>query len=262
LTAWLAVTLSAFASPVTFDQANQAFADENYSQSARDFDRLIALEGFSVPLLFNAGNAWFKAGEPGRAILNYERAQMLAPRDKAVAHNLKYVREQTGLPPHPTGALQAAARRLSWNTLTALAGIAGGVLCGVFLAKRIWPRLSRLAVRLMLAGSATALLLFTGALALRASDLNRAIVLTANAPARIAPAEAGGISFELAAGQAVQTKQQHGDFVLVQTADGRSGWINTKLVAKVMASHPAMVQAQHEPGIVSTGPRDVTSESR
>lgn len=39
-------------------------------------------------LFYNLGNAYFKAGELGRAVLNYNRAQKLMPYDKDVTYNL------------------------------------------------------------------------------------------------------------------------------------------------------------------------------
>jgi tetratricopeptide (TPR) repeat protein len=42
----------------------------------------------SAPALFNRGNALVREGKLGPAILAYERAQQLAPRDPAIAANL------------------------------------------------------------------------------------------------------------------------------------------------------------------------------
>ena len=47
----------------------------------------------SAPALFNRGNALVREGKPGPAILAYERAQQLAPRDPAIAVNLQAVRD-------------------------------------------------------------------------------------------------------------------------------------------------------------------------
>ncbi len=40
----------------------------------------------------NRGNAWFKAGQVGRAIASYRQAQLLAPRDAALRANLQLAR--------------------------------------------------------------------------------------------------------------------------------------------------------------------------
>ena len=43
---------------------------------------------------YNLGNAYFKNGQLGEAIVNYERAQKLMPRDKDVAANLLFANSQ------------------------------------------------------------------------------------------------------------------------------------------------------------------------
>jgi hypothetical protein len=232
----LAGAVPAFASSATFDQANQDYAAGHYAKAARGFDEVIAREGYSVPLLLNAGNAWLKAGEPGRAILNLERAQALAPRDAAVTHNLAVAREQAGLTTAFTGGWRAVVRALSWNAMTWLAVAALGIFCGALLAGRVWRGRSRTTLGLTLTGSLSALLVLAGAMALRWPELHRAVILTADTPARIAPAGAAGVSFTLPAGETVQAQKSHGGFVLVQTSDGRSGWVRQTQVANVMAS--------------------------
>ncbi len=57
-----------------FDQANTAFAQKNYGRAASDFRGIIARRGYSAPVLFNLANAYYKDGQIGLAILNYERA--------------------------------------------------------------------------------------------------------------------------------------------------------------------------------------------
>ena len=42
-------------------------------------------DGASVPVLYNLGNAAFRAGKPGEAILAYERALRPRPRGRAAA---------------------------------------------------------------------------------------------------------------------------------------------------------------------------------
>jgi hypothetical protein len=54
--------------------------------------------GYSAAALFNQANAYARAGKPGLAVLNYERAQLLAPNDADIAANLHFVRAKAGLP--------------------------------------------------------------------------------------------------------------------------------------------------------------------
>jgi hypothetical protein len=54
--------------------------------------------GYSAAALFNRANSCARDGKTGLAILNYERAQLLAPNDSDIAANLHFVRTKAGLP--------------------------------------------------------------------------------------------------------------------------------------------------------------------
>ena len=47
---------------------------------------------YSADGLYNLANSYARAGKPGLAVLNYERAALLAPDDPDINANLEYVR--------------------------------------------------------------------------------------------------------------------------------------------------------------------------
>src|SRR6202161_2860169 len=47
---------------------------------------------YSADGLYNLANSYARAGKPGLAVLNYERAALLAPDDPDINANLAYVR--------------------------------------------------------------------------------------------------------------------------------------------------------------------------
>lgn len=69
-----------------FDQAK---SPEDYRASARELEQLVADGVRSGAVYYNLGNAWFRAGEFGRAILNYRKARPYRPRDPYLAANLQ-----------------------------------------------------------------------------------------------------------------------------------------------------------------------------
>ena len=80
-------------SPATwFERANSAYEAGNYSGAIDDYTRVVAAGIVSADLFYNLGNACFKQGDLGRAILWYERAQRLAPRDPDLRENLALTR--------------------------------------------------------------------------------------------------------------------------------------------------------------------------
>lgn len=59
--------------------ANKAYLDNQYSHATELYEEILALGLESVNLYYNLGNAYFREGRYGRAILNYERALRLKP---------------------------------------------------------------------------------------------------------------------------------------------------------------------------------------
>jgi hypothetical protein len=74
--------------------AGQLYETGQYAQAAQAYQQL-ADQGFADSALFyNLGNAYYKQGDYGRAILNYRRAQEFAPRDPDIEANLALARSQ------------------------------------------------------------------------------------------------------------------------------------------------------------------------
>jgi tetratricopeptide (TPR) repeat protein len=78
----------------TFMRAIEAFDAASspgaYSEAARLFESILA-DGFqNGAVYYNLGNAYFRAGEYGRAILAYRKAKPLRPRDPYLEANLQH----------------------------------------------------------------------------------------------------------------------------------------------------------------------------
>lgn len=215
-------------------QANQAYHQGNYTTAVRDYRALLAREGYSVPVLYNLGNAWLRLNQPGRAILNYERALWLAPANPAVTHNLLLVQRQTG---HAVTQVTPLSRALGWFSLDALAWIGTGaamtLAAAVLTARWRASRPLRL-LRSLAAISALVLLLSSALVITRWPELDRGVVLAAATPARIAPAAAANVSFVLQSGDLVQIGRPYHAYVQVHAAGGRSGWVRTQQVAPIL----------------------------
>ena len=78
----------------TMSTANHLYDTGQFGQAAQAYQQLVD-QGFADSALFyNLGNAYFKQGDHGRAILNYRRAEQLAPRDADIKANLDLARTQ------------------------------------------------------------------------------------------------------------------------------------------------------------------------
>jgi len=192
-----------------------------------------AMSGYSAAALFNQANADARSGKTGPAILNYERALLLAPNDADIAANLHFVRAKAGLPDAPENWFARSLTFARPNTLAWL-GCFGMMLAGMSLILvRRHPK-RRLALRsLTIVGS----LLFATAIGSAMTTwpkMNEAVVITSETPARITPVSTAEAAFKLLAGETVMVCAEHQGFALVQTSAGRSGWVSRADLALVV----------------------------
>jgi tetratricopeptide (TPR) repeat protein len=193
----------------------------------------IGTGGYSAAALFNRANACAREGKSGVAILNYERALLLAPNDADIAANLHFVRAKAGLPDAPENWFTRSSTCARPNTLAWL-GSLGLVLAGIsLLLVRLHPQ-RRLAFRsLTFAGVLLAATAIGSAITMWPS-INEAVVIAREAAVRASPVSAAEAAFKLHEGETVTMRAEHQDFALVQTSAGRSGWVARADLARVV----------------------------
>lgn len=92
----LLMLLLAFSSAnaITKKDADNEYKKANYQQAIKDYEDLLK-QGQSVDLYYNLGNAYYRTDNITRAIINYERARLLAPGDGDIRFNLQMARSKT-----------------------------------------------------------------------------------------------------------------------------------------------------------------------
>src|SRR5712671_6073714 len=104
-----------------FDQANKLYEEGKFTEAAAAYETMLGGGRASPALYFNLGNALFKAGQVGRAVLNYRLAEQLAPRDPDIRANLKFARHTVGADTSPaSGWWQRWTSHLTLNEWTLL----------------------------------------------------------------------------------------------------------------------------------------------
>jgi tetratricopeptide (TPR) repeat protein len=77
-----------------FAHANRLYEEGRYEEAAAKYEEIVASGLQNGRVYYNLGNAYFKQEKLGLAILNYERAHRLMPRDEDIKANLAYARSQ------------------------------------------------------------------------------------------------------------------------------------------------------------------------
>ena len=78
-----------------FFEANLAYKNERFQAAADGYLDLIARGRVNGTVYYNLGNAYLRLGMIGRAILFYERARLLTPRDDDLLFNLAHAKSRT-----------------------------------------------------------------------------------------------------------------------------------------------------------------------
>ncbi len=231
-----------------FAQANEArvaesaTAPEIYRRAALRYERLVGEYGIRNSMLFyNLGNAYFQAGDVGRAIVNYKRAEDLDPSDANVRRNLALARSQRADKLDASVGGQATRTLLFWHyDVSTVARMRIFVVAWVVFWTLVILRfvgLSWVPREIALASVAVALLLF-GSLAVDAVDASQSVegvIVAADSVAR----QGDGASYEpafreaLHAGAEFRVLEQRPEWLRVELPDGRLCWLPVRDVELV-----------------------------
>jgi hypothetical protein len=180
--------------------------------------------GYSSATLYNLANAYAREGKPGLAVVNYERARMLAPNDPDIEANLLLVRRSLGLPIEAGSRLDHVVDAIgptvaSWIGMLGLILVAVALLAGRLQAPHRWAHRAALILGFALIG------VTVGSGVMLWPRLHEGIVIARTAFARVSPAPMGDMLFTLKEAEAVRIAGEYEGFVLVRTATGRTGWV-------------------------------------
>jgi len=228
----LASDPAALSPQTTFFHANALYKDGQYGAAAAEYEKLLATGLESGNVYFNLGNAYFKAGETGKAILNYERAQRLIPNDPDLRANLAYAQSLTDAAPCTPAFWQRLvfplAQRLPTRQLVWLASLWYTLLILTLIAHQMWARRPRWL--LYLSGALGAALLITATslgeqLTTVEWPRHAVVVSSGDTPARFEPATSGTLHFVLKQGALVSVLDARQGWLQVARCDGRRGWV-------------------------------------
>ena len=180
--------------------------------------------GWSSAALYNLGNAYARAGNAGLAVLNYERASLLAPADSDIEANLVLVRRSVGLPVEPRNRWYRAVGAVGPTVAAAIGAVGWLLVASAVFAARL-PAVRRVAQGAQLVAG-IALIGFTVANGMTVwPRLHEAIVIAGTTPVHVSPALMGEALFTLTEGEAVAIAGEHEGFLLVRAPSGRAGWV-------------------------------------
>jgi hypothetical protein len=188
---------------------------------------------YSADGLYNLANQYARAGKPGLAVLNYERAALLAPNDPDITSNLEYVRATSQVPTETRTRFTRFAQSTNPTTAAWLGVIGLALLGGSLLANKATRRYRGLRVTAALVGIGFIALTISNAVVLW-PRLHEAVILINQTPARVTPVPMGDTAFVLREAETVTMTAEHEDFILIRTHTDRTGWVARASIAAVV----------------------------
>ena len=226
-----------------WERANTLYINGDYAGAAEAYEA-VAAEGYvSGKLFYNLGNAYFKADELGRAILNYNKALKLSPYDGDVAYNLAvangYVKDKIETVPEffVSRWVKASRASLDSNTwallsLVLLVAALAGVLVFLLAERRGWRKAGFFwGIVCFLLTVCTAV--FAAVEKRELLDASRAVVLVQAVAVKSAPEKGGSDLFILHEGTQAEVLSSYGEWREVMIADGNKGWVPADAVALI-----------------------------
>ncbi len=221
-----------------FYKGNSYYEDGQYNEAIEEYIKLPAMGMESGNLYYNLGNSYFKKGELGKAILYYERAKRLIPRDSDLKSNynfsvslIKYSRSgettlwsRTALPIFDF---------LTINEITMLLSFLF-VLAVLFLMIRMFVPASRKLMIFLVSFSLIIIILLSISLSDKISLSNKdSIVLSESTEARFEPIESATTHFTLYEGMKIQLIHSKEEWNKIKRPDGKIGWIRARDMEKI-----------------------------
>jgi tetratricopeptide (TPR) repeat protein len=220
---------------LTFKSASKLYSESNFDDAVNEYGAIIGQGYESANLYYNLGNAYFKKGELGKAILNYERAKKLLPNDSDLKSNLAYAYSLTEEPAMDKAHIWFSRRidnTLDLFTIDGLTKTLHIIYQSILLLLTILifkKGLRRIIVNLVFVMTIVFLVTITilSINIYRIEYVKTAVVTAKEENARFEPLEDATVHFKLYAGSKVRVIKTRGDWSQVRREDGKVGWVES-----------------------------------
>ncbi len=218
----------------SWEAANEAYQKGKYEEAKVDYIQLAGAREYSADLFYNLGNAWFKLGDQGRAILNYERALILNPSLEEARSNLQTALKIVGNDDRPSFRERIGVYA---DYFSLVASVAFWITA--FCLLPAWRRHGRfttfwrsvcIAAAFICIGS-TAMAFWVGS---GSKDPSRAVVVESATDLKYGPAVTARPVESLQIGQHVQLISERGDWTFCRASSDNLGWIPTRKAERVI----------------------------
>ncbi|CAN5155379.1 tetratricopeptide repeat protein [soil metagenome] len=229
-----------------FTAASDSYVAKDYQAAINGYEQILATGVLSPELYYNLGNAYFRVGHMGLAILNYERALKMQPSLEDAAFNLKLANLRISDRVNPASEFILVSwyksfihsRSSSGWGMWALGAIWFALVWGaVYIFSRLlWLRRLSFGIMGLLLVASVVVLLFARMQYQYELSTNEGIIIVTNTYVKAAPEQSSTDLFILREGTKVTLLETEGGWQKVKVPDetgDKVGWVQVDVLGMI-----------------------------
>ena len=217
-------------SDMGFAKANADYAAGHFQEAVNGYETLVRSGEWSANLFYDLGNAYFRVGDFGRAILNYERALALDQHHPEADANLRIVRDEARALEMQSSWPERYFRFGSLNQHSVVAAVAFwlGMFCvfGAIFGRRRSAAIATLSIL----SFSTFLIASFAIYKVENGNSGRALAIVTGTgiEARFATADSANSVLALPPGSEIKILSTRGDWIYASLPNNLRGWLPAK----------------------------------
>lgn len=222
-----------------FYRANVLYENGEYPEAIETLEGILNKGLKSGNLYYNLGNMYFKSGELGESIVNFERARRYMPRDGDLESNYdlaKSLMKRADSPEERFFVFQYMDRGLEFLTLrqTILcASVLFYILIFYIILTKVFHQLALFSNFFIVLISLVIIILFIPIKHTINNLKQGAIVIASITDARFEPLDDAAANFTVYEGMKLYILDKKGDWYKVKRPDGKVGWVKKEDVGYI-----------------------------
>jgi tetratricopeptide (TPR) repeat protein len=210
-----------------FAMANKAYSENRFQDAANGYQSLLNSGRWNASLFYDLGNARYRLGDFGQAVLNYERALALDPHHPEAEANLRLARDEARALEMRRPPLERYISMATVKQYSIAAAI--GFWLAIFLTAQLllWRRRSGGRIALLTLGILVCGLSIFGIVTLENGVRGNALAVVTGKKieARLATADNAKSILILPAGSEIKILSERGDWIYALLPNDERGWI-------------------------------------